>query len=228
MHKSLPWIIGLILALALLAASAALLVHKLSPSNWAHLEQRVEKTIGEQIVRISASQGDKLELASIETMETFRETDSLDLGWVNLGTSTAEIRVPVVYRFHVALAEGLRVNVTRHGDLARCVVHAPTLRATLPPAIRTEGLEKHADNGWARFNSGEQLAALEKGLTTDLILRAPRKAELAKDKARVALAGFVKRWLVGENLWGADAGIREIVVVFPGEPEADASPAVLP
>lgn len=228
MRKFIVPVSILLFAVAAVIVAATFFFRQFSPSNWAHLEQRVEKTVGEQIVRISASQGDKLELASIETLETFRETDSLDLGWVNLGTSTAEIRVPVVYRFHVALAEGLRVNVTRHGDLARCVVHAPLLRATLPPAIRTEGLEKHADNGWARFNSGEQLAALEKGLTTDLILRAPRKAELAKDKARVALAGFVKRWLVGENLWGSDAGIREIVVFFPGEPEADAAPAVLP
>lgn len=218
----------LLLALALLVVATTFFFRQLSPSNWAKLEERVSKSISEQIVRISSSQGDKLELASVETVETFRQTDSLDLGWVNLGTTTAEIRVPVVYRFHVALAENLRVELTRHGDLARCVVHAPPLRASLPPAIRTEGLEKHAENGWARFNSGAQLAELEKGLTTDLILRAPRKAELAKDKARVALAGFVKRWLVGDKLWGEDAGVREIVVLFPGEDPAQAQPTVLP
>lgn len=210
----------LLFAAALFLVALTFLVRSLSPSSWLDLERRVSRTVSEEIVRISAVQGDRLELATVETVETFSESDTLDLGWLNLGTTTTEIRVPVVYRFHVALVDGLKVRVTKHGDLLRCVVDAPAVKATLPPAIRTEGVQKRADNGWARFNAGENLAALEKNLTAELVLRAPRKAGLARDKARAQLAGFVERWIDKGGLWGGHDGIREVVVLFPGETDS--------
>ncbi len=217
MRRPLTTVSLLLIAAALFLAALAFLVRTLSPSSWLELEKRVSRTVSEEIVRIAEVQGDRLELASVETVETFSESDSLDLGWLHLGTTTTEIRVPVVYRFHVALAEGLKVRVTRHGDLLRCVVNAPALKATLPPAIRTEGMQKRAENGWARFNAGENLAALERNLSAELVLRAPRKAELARDKARLRLAGFVERWIDKGGDWGGHSGIREVVVRFPGE-----------
>lgn len=213
-----------LLAAAALVLALALLVHKLSPASWANFEQRVSRSISEQIVAINATKGDRLELASVETIEIFRENDDLKFGVIPLGTTVTEIRVPVVYRFHVALVEGLKVSVTKHGDLTRCVVRAPALRATLPPAIQTAGIEKRAENGWARFNADDNLATMEKNLTAELVLRAPRKAVLAQDKARAQLAGFISRWLVKDGLWG-DAGVREVVVLFPGETESPELPA---
>ena len=135
--------------------------------------RRVTRSVAEEVVRISETKGDRLEaLASVETRETFRESDALKFGLLDLGTTTTSISVPVVYRFHVALAEGLKVEVRKHDDLVGCVVRAPALRATLPPAIRTEGLEKRSENGWARFNAGDNLETLEKNLTAELVLRA--------------------------------------------------------
>lgn len=222
MRRRLLPVSALLLSAALCLVALAFLVRSLSPASWLELERNVSRTVSEEIVRISAVQGDRLELASVETVETFAESDSLDLGWLDLGTTKTEISVPVVYRFHVALAEGLKVHVTRHGDLLRCVVNAPALRPTLPPAIRTEGMRKRSDNGWARFNAGERLETLEKSLTAELVLRAPQKAELAKDKARRQLAGFVERWIDKGGLWGGHDGVREVLVLFPGETEDSA------
>ncbi|MEN9593157.1 MAG: hypothetical protein RJA21_1633 [Gemmatimonadota bacterium] len=216
----------LLLAAAVFIVALAFLLRTVSPASWLDFENRVTRSVDEQIVLISATKGDRLELASVETREIFRETDALKLGWVDFGTTEAELGVPVVYRFHVALAEGLTVAVKKHGDLARCVVRAPELRATLPPAIRTEGITKRAVNGWARFNAGERLANLEKQLTAELVVRAPQKAVLAKDKARVALAGFVSRWLIKDGLWGGHDGVKEVVVLFPGEDGAGATPSL--
>lgn len=215
----------LILAAAVFVVAMAFLLRTASPSSWVDFEQRVTRSISEEIIRIRATPGDRLDLASVDTFEIFRETDSLKLGWFDFGTTKAEIGVPVVYRFHVALAEGLKVEVKKHGDLVRCVVRAPKLRATLPPAIRTEGITKRADNGWARFNAGDRLADLEKQLTAELVLRAPQKAGLAKDKARAQLAGFVSRWLVKDGLWGGHDGVKEVVVLFPGEDDVVVAPS---
>jgi hypothetical protein len=226
MRRLLLPLTGLILAAAIFVLALAFLLRTVSPASWMRLEQRVTRSVSEQIVRISETKGDRLELASIETYEIFHETDSLKLGWINFGTTESEVGVPVVYRFHVALVEGIKVEVKKHGDLVRCVVRAPALRATLPPAIRTEGIKKRADNGWARFNAGDRLADLEKQLTAELVLRAPQKAGLAKDKARKQLAGFVSRWLIKDCLWGGHDGVKEVVVLFPGEDCAGAVPSL--
>lgn len=205
----------------------AFLLRSVSPSSWLELEKRITRTVTQRIVSVSETQGDRLELANLESFETFHDTDELKIGWLNLGTTRVEIGVPVVYRFHVALAEGLGVEVKRHGDLVRCVVRAPALRPTLPPAIRTEGLVKSSDNGWARFNADDQLAVLERQLTAELVLRSKEKVPFAKESARKRLAGFVSRWLVKDGLWGGHDGVREIVVLFPGESDAVASPTLV-
>lgn len=215
-------LVPVLLASAVLALALAFLVRSLSPASLLDFERRVTRSVSEQLVAITATKGDRLELASVETVEIFRDTDRGLL----LGTTEAELRVPVVYRFHVSLAEGLTVGVKRHGDLIRCVVQAPALRPTLPPAIRTEGLEKRASSGWARFDGGDLLNELERNLTAELVTRAGRKADLARDKARSQLAGFVSRWLIRDGLWGGASGVREIVVLFPGETDAVVSPTV--
>lgn len=215
-------LVPILLASAVLALALTFLVRSLSPASLLDFEHRVTRSVSEQLVSISATTGDRLELASVETVEIFRDTDK----GVILGTTEAEVRVPVVYRFHVSLGEGIRVGVKRHGDLIRCVVNAPALRPTLPPAIRTEGLEKRASSGWARFDGGDLLRELEKNLTAELVNRAGGKADLARDKARAQLAGFVSRWLIRDGLWGGSAGVREIVVLFPGESDVAVSPTL--
>lgn len=220
-------VVVILVVVTALVFGLALLLRSLAPSSWLALEQRVSRSVHSEILRVSETVGDRLELASVETREVFLEKDELDLGWLHLGTTEVELAVPAVYRFHVALAEGMKIEVKRHGDLVRCVVHAPRLRPTLPPAIRTEGLVKRSANGWARFNADERLAELERQLTAELTLRAREKVPLACESARTRLAGFVSRWLVKDGLWGGHDGVREIVVLFPGESDAVTSPSLI-
>src|ERR1700739_2735329 len=107
MRRPIVLIVSLIVAVALLIGAVALLIHVVTPSAHLDIENRVERSISEEITRISASLGDKLEVASIQSRETFRENDSLKVGWVDLGTTTTSVSVPVVYRFHIALADGI-------------------------------------------------------------------------------------------------------------------------
>ena len=52
----------LLFAAALFLVALTFLVRSLSPSSWLDLERRVSRTVSEEIVRISAVQGDRLEL----------------------------------------------------------------------------------------------------------------------------------------------------------------------
>jgi hypothetical protein len=61
-------------------------------------------------------------------------------GLLDLGTNTAQIIVPVTCRYHVQLREAWKFETP--GD--RVIVHAPALRAAVPPAIHTEELQRLA------------------------------------------------------------------------------------
>ncbi len=182
---------------------------------------RITETFLESITRIDSTDGDVLELATMETMETITKFDMKmalnDL--LYLGTTESEIRTPVVYRFHLKLSDDWRL--TTNGNVLRVV--APVIRPSLPPAIRTEGMEKHSESGWLRFNAAENLAALEKNLTPTLEKRAgsPAKIKQVREICRKSVAEFVRKWLLREEQW-REGGITTIVVVFADEPEAGA------
>ncbi|MDB6032647.1 MAG: hypothetical protein JWM16_2985, partial [Verrucomicrobiales bacterium] len=67
-----------------------------------------------------------LEVATAQQVETFERIDEKRVfwGWMNLGTNTARIRVPVTYRFHIRLYETWRLEVNG----SALVVHAPAIR----------------------------------------------------------------------------------------------------
>lgn len=157
---------------------------------------QLTETFRESVTQIASTEGDILELAVLETDETLSRSDTLRVlgDSVDLGTTISEIRVPVVYRYHLRLSEDWRLE--RDGE--RLIVHAPALRPSLPPAVRTEAMEKRSTAGWLRFNAAENLAALERGLTPTLEARAgdARHLGLVRDKARASVAAFVRRWLL--------------------------------
>jgi hypothetical protein len=101
----------------------------------------------------------------------------------------------VVYRFHLKLSEDWTLRV----EDGRCVVIAPAIRPSLPPAIRTETMEKKSEAGWLRFNAAENLAELEKGLTQLVERRAPTRLEahghtgVVHDHVHVVHAGLITR-----------------------------------
>jgi len=168
------------------------------------------------IPHLSPDDGMKLELVSYEATESFRREDDrrvfFDL--LPLGTTVTEIRAPVTYRYHLRLDEPWQLDVKGHC----CLVHAPRIRPTLPPAIHTDRMEKHLQSGWLRFDDAEQMDSLEQSLTPLVSARAGNRdhLQLVREQCRVRVAGFVRNWLLMENQW-REEGFSSVVVAFADE-----------
>ena len=186
----------------------------------AGLESRhITEVFRESITRIDPTHGDVLELATLESDETVAKFDMKTLfgDRLYLGTTESEIRVPVVYRYHLKLSEDWRLET--HGNVVTVI--APQIRPTLPPAIRLERMEKKTESGWLRFNKEQNLASLEKTLSSTLERRAgsPGRMKQVREPCRKSVAEFVKNWLLKEPPASRD-GLTAIIVVFADEPEA--------
>lgn len=185
----------------------------------------VTDTFRERLVQVTSTEGDILELAVVEMDETFSRADSRSLlgDMVYLGTTMSEIRLPVVYRYHLKLSDPWTIEIVRD----ECRVVAPPIRPSLPPAIRTEAMEKKSESGWLRFNAAKNLADLEKGLTPRLELRAAdiRRIDMAREASRKAVEKFVRRWII-DNQPNRDQ--LRVVVRFPDEVTGGGSPQATP
>jgi len=168
--------------------------------------------------RVSDAGLGRLEVATAEATETFYQENTQWIGWgwasIPSGTTKAFISVPVVYRYHVRLADPWKVETK--GQL--CVIQAPALRPTLPPAIRTDRIQKWAENGWARWDKQEMLDELEAMITPTIEHYAKSKdhINLAREKARITIAQFGKTFLLREGRW-SNNDLRIIKVVFADE-----------
>jgi hypothetical protein len=161
-----------------------------------------------------------------EATETFSRTDDRRVLYdlVPLGTTVAEIRVPVTYRYHLRFDEPWLLEVRDHD----CVVHAPMIRPSLPPAIHTDRMEKRVSSSWLRFDDAEQLEALERTITPTLSTRAadPDHIDLVRDRSRIQVANFVRSWLLLESHWREDR-FSSVTVIFDDE-EDDVSTMTAP
>ncbi len=179
----------------------------------------ITHTFRESIPQITSTQGDVLELAVSRSDETFKRTDEkwAGWGWVYLGTTIAEIRVPVSFRYHLRLSDPWRLAARDQ----TCLVLAPRIRPSLPPAIHTEEMERRAESGWARFDKNEQLDDLERSMTPSLEQRAGDAShlQLVREACRQSVAAFVRKWLMREGQWRSDR-FTSIVVLFPDETTA--------
>src|SRR5215470_18457294 len=184
---------------------------------------RITTTFTASLPRLEPG-GSKLEVAAYEATETFTRSDerAIFFDLVPLGTTISEIRVPVTYRYHVRLDDAWHLDV--HESV--CLVRAPQLRPTVPPAIHTDGMEKRSEEGWLRFDGAEQMAALERGLTPTLSARAasPQNLALVRETARRRVAEFVRDWLLREDQW-RDGRFTAVTVTFEGEAK---DPATVP
>ena len=175
----------------------------------------ITESFRETIRKVTGTKGDILELATLEADETFTRMDARTTAWnlVYLGTTISEIRAPAVYRYHLKLSDDWQV--TQNGDT--CLVVAPIIRPSLPPAIRTDKMEKKSEAGWARFNAAQNLNELEKSITPMLERRAGNTTHISqvREPARKAVAEFVKTWAL--NTKSPTTQIRHIVVVFADE-----------
>jgi hypothetical protein len=102
--------------------------------------QHITETFRESLTRIDSTNGDVLELATLESDETITKFDMRTLfnDVIYLGTSVAEIKVPAVYRYHLKLSDDWKLET--NGNVVTVV--APVIRPSQPPAIRTEKMEK--------------------------------------------------------------------------------------
>ena len=176
---------------------------------------RITTTFIEDIPVITSTHGNVLELATTRSVETFDREDARNSFWdkVYVGTTTAEIRAPVTYRYHILLSDSWRLAA--RGNV--CLVYAPAIRPSLPPAIDTSKMEKRAESGWARFDRQQQLDQLEKDMSGMLERRAKDAPHLniVREQCRQSVADFVKNWLIERAQWTNN--FESIVVVFPDE-----------
>lgn len=156
----------------------------------------------------------RLELATVESVETLTRSDERRAFWdlLPLGSTTVEIRVPVTWRWHVPLDGEWSARL----DEGVLTLQAPALRPSLPPAIHTDGIERRVEEDWLRFDGDEQLAALERDLTPRLSARArdPRLLALGRAAARDALSDLAERF-ARQSL--ASGPLKAVVVRFADE-----------
>ncbi|HEY1051926.1 MAG TPA: hypothetical protein VGE39_19275 [Prosthecobacter sp.] len=182
-------------------------------------QQTISEAFQENVKRIASTNGDVLELATLDMEEAITRFDTKTLfDTIYLGTTESEIRAMVVYRYHLKLSGDWKLTV----ENGRCVVIAPPIRPSLPPAIRTDTVERKSEAGWMRFNAAQNLVDLEKGMTSVLERRAsaPSKIRHIREAARTSVAQFVQQWILKEQKDRPDSEIQDLVVIFPDEAAA--------
>ena len=180
----------------------------------------ITETFVASLPKLETERGGLLELAKVTATETFRSEDELTYDFtlfeVDAGTTITEIRVPVTYRYHLRMRDAWQLSVTNNV----CIVHAPAIRPSQPPAIHTDRMEKSSDEGWARFNAEEQMAKLEKAITPTLRKFAGdgQHLDVVRENCRKTVSEFIEDWLLREGQWG-DGRLRVVKVYFPREAE---------
>ena len=164
-----------------------------------------------------------LEIAKTWQMESLEKSDTQRLLGINFGTNTAQIKMPVTYRYHVRLQDPWTLNVR-----AKSVhVYAPTIRPSQPPAIHTEQMNVESKRGWGRLPPYELVDQLQHQLTPILSRYAedPRRLQFIRETARLSVAQFVRLWLERESRWNRSR-FTSIHVQFRDEKAAPAAPTL--
>ncbi len=180
------------------------------------LSANITETFLASIPEIDAGGSGNLEVAKAEITETFTRSDERRIFWdsVSLGTTTTEIQVPVTYRYHLRLDDPWRLEVSGQ----TCLVFAPPIRPTQPPAIHTDRMTQRVEEDWLRFDAEEQLDELRSSITPRLVARASgnKHLTLVREASRRTVAEFIRSWLLREDQWHDDR-FHAITVVFADE-----------
>ena len=150
-----------------------------------------------------AGQG-RLEVATAEIVEHLSRSEEKRMAWdlISMGTTSVEIEVPVTYRYHLRLDEAWKIEI--HGPV--CLVTAPAIRPSLPPAIHTDRMRSRTDEGMLSFDGAAQLDTLQRSLTPRLMERAksPKHTDMVREPARRTVERFVRTWLLQQAYWTDD------------------------
>lgn len=200
------------------------------------VQREIQERVSEKISRIRATQGDILELAVLESVLTFEQTDV----WRNvpdeLGKSVSQVSVPAIFRFFVKISEPISVCAEEKDGEMVCTVVAPKLQPVLPVAFDTSKTVWKRDIGIFRFNREEMTDTLREKISMRLVLSAKNHAKTAvvRDAAREAFANFVRTWLLEirelRERFGENISVKIIFAdeVPPPENPPDRQPSAVP
>jgi hypothetical protein len=164
-----------------------------------------------------------LEIARSWQMETVERSQTKCLLGLNLGTNTAQIRMPVTYRYHLRLQDPWCLKTKGKAVF----VQAPEIHPSQPPAIHTDQMHSESRRGWGRMPPDELLDQLHHDLTPTLCQYAqdPRRLAFVRETARESVAEFVRLWLAREHRWHPGK-FTSIHVQFRDEAKLPAAPTL--
>lgn len=170
--------------------------------------------VSEDVIVMTTS-GGLLEVSTINASEQFDASHDHKVLGVSIANTATQIRVPVVYRYHIELAPTWRV-VLREGTF---IVVAPSVKPSLPVAIDTSRLEKKSFGAWSFFTEKVQLEQLQRSISQALAKKADSQiyVQLQREVARKTTAEFVAKWLISQPRWKS-VSAYPIRVVFADEP----------
>jgi|GEM_PF-3514769 len=183
------------------------------------IDDSLEKQFMMDIPTIFRSPGGDLEVAAFKTTEGLSRTTIARLpftDWEIPGTRTiTEIQIPVTYRYHLRMRDVWNIDIQN----GVCIIYAPELRPTLPPAVHTDEMRIYSDEGLFAFDGQAELQRMVRELTPTFRENASsdRNMELIRDEARETVAEFVQTWLIDKGEWNR-ANVEVLTVVFEGEP----------
>jgi hypothetical protein len=170
---------------------------------WNSTRGEVTTAAPEEIL-VMRTRGGLLEVSRIHATEVFQTRFRHTLLGVQVGETVPRIRVPVVYRYQIALAP--EWNVLRTGS--EFVVVAPAVQPALPVGVDFSRMEKEASGTWMLlpFTQVGSLDELERELTGRLARKArlPAYLQLQREAARSTVEEFVRKWLVTQSRWSTE------------------------
>lgn len=184
------------------------------------LKLRITEEFTAAIPTLEPAGGMKLEVAVANATETFQRSDELTVASFSLGKTVTRISVPVTYRYHIQLQDKWRLEERDNV----CLVHAPQIRATLPPAVHTDRMKVESSGAWLRLNGREQTIELMKTITPQVSRFAEYQSErdfAVRNAARQKVGEFVKSWILKDPKWRDR--LHSVVVVFPDDATEDAA-----
>lgn len=203
-------------SLALGAALAVAVMKVVSFDAWSTRRGEVRSSAGDEIM-VMRTPGGLLEVSRIHATEEFDTRFVHLLLGVPVGETVPRIRVPAVYRYHIALAPEWRV--LRTSDTFTVV--APPVQPGLPVAVDLARMEKETSGTWVLlpFTGAEALDDLERQITARLAEKAvlPAYVQLQREQARRTVAEFVRKWLMSQAQWQG-AARPQLRVLFADEP----------